>query len=139
MIISFCCEDAKFPSGFKKMPFRALVKHIISSESKKSIDYINFIVCTDSFLLGINKEYLQHDYYTDIITFDYSTDLIASDIYFSIDRISENASLNSVSILSELQRVLIHGVLHLVGYQDDSSQNKQKMTTKENYYLHLIS
>ena len=139
MQISFCEEDAKYPASFKKKPFRAIVSHIAKKESKKKIDYINFIVCTDSFLLTINNEYLKHDYYTDIITFDYSESTISSDIYISVDRISENAEMNSVSLLSELQRVLIHGVLHLTGYQDDTSENKKIMTQKENYYLHLIS
>lgn len=116
-----------------------MVNHIVKKESKKAIDYINFIACSDSFLLSINNKFLQHDYYTDIITFDYSTDSIASDIYISIDRISENAVMNSVSLQSEMYRVLIHGVLHLVGYQDDTDERKTRMTQKENYYLHLIS
>lgn len=139
MQIFFCQEDAKFPASLKKTSFRALVNHILKKESKKAIEYINFIVCTDSFLLEINQNYLQHDYFTDIITFDYSEKTIASDIYISIDRITENAKLNSVSLLKELQRVLIHGVLHLVGYQDNTSENKKIMTQKENYYLQLIS
>ncbi|HON51998.1 MAG TPA: rRNA maturation RNase YbeY [Bacteroidales bacterium] len=139
MHIGFYEEDAKIVASFKKKQFRALVQHIVSKESSKTIDYINFIACTDSYLLAINKEYLKHDYFTDIITFDYSETEIASDIYVSIDRISENATSNSVSLLNELQRVLIHGVLHLVGYQDDTESNKQVMTQKENYYLHLLA
>jgi rRNA maturation RNase YbeY len=139
MHIGFYEEDAKIVASFKKKQFRALVQHIVSKESSKTINYINFIACTDSYLLAINKEYLKHDYFTDIITFDYSETEIASDIYVSIDRISENATSNSVSLLNELQRVLIHGVLHLVGYQDDTESNKQVMTQKENYYLHLLA
>lgn len=139
MQIGFYEEDAKLLASFKKKQFRALVQHIVAKESTKLIDYINFIACSDLFILAINKKYLQHDYFTDIITFDYSDIEIASDIYISIDRISENATSNSVSLLNEIQRVLIHGVLHLVGYQDDTSENKHAMTLKENYYLHLLA
>ena len=139
MQISFYEEDAKIPASFKKKQFRALVQHIITKESSKKIDYINFIACSDSFLLAINQKFLHHDYFTDIITFDYSVSEVASDIYVSIDRISENALSNSVSLLNEFQRVLIHGVLHLVGYQDDTDIHKHAMTKKENYYLHLLA
>lgn len=139
MQIGFYEEDAKIPASFKKKQFRALVQHIIKKESSKSIDYINFIACSDAFLLAINQKYLNHDYFTDIITFDYSQETVSSDIYVSIDRISENATSNSVSLLNEFKRVLIHGVLHLVGYQDDTESNKFTMTQKENYYLHLLA
>lgn len=104
---------------------------------KGHLGFINFIFCSDAFLLRINQEYLQHDTYTDIITFDYSRAQIESDIFISIDRIEENAAQRNVLFLQELHRVMIHGVLHLLGYGDKSSEDKSLMTQKENEYLIL--
>ena len=139
MQINFFQEDSKFPSSLKKTPFRAVVKLIIKFEYSKSIGYINFIACSDEFLLSVNNKFLNHDFYTDIITFDYSETQIESDTYVSIERIIENAAMNSASSLSECYRVLIHGVLHLAGYKDITDSEKKIMTQKENYYLQLIS
>ncbi|MDR1760913.1 MAG: rRNA maturation RNase YbeY [Bacteroidales bacterium] len=138
MNISFCAEDQKFPATLKRTQCKALIQNIIANESKKTLDYINFIACSDEFLLTINNNYLQHDYYTDIITFDYSETTIASDIYISIDRIKENAKELNVSSLQELQRIIIHGVLHLCGYEDATEKQRVKMMEKENQYLNLI-
>lgn len=138
MNISFCAEDQKFPATLKRTQCKALIQHIIASESKKSLEYINFIACSDEFLLTINTNYLQHDYYTDIITFDYSETNIASDIYISIERIKENAKELKVSFMQELQRIIIHGVLHLCGYEDASEAQRKTMTQKENEYLHYL-
>ncbi|MCL2329514.1 MAG: rRNA maturation RNase YbeY [Bacteroidetes bacterium] len=139
MTISFCAEDLKFPSTLKRIQCKALIQHIIASESKKPLDYINFIACSDEFLLTINKNYLQHDYYTDIITFDYSETAIASDIYISMERVKENAKGLNVSGLQELQRIIIHGVLHLCGYEDATDEQRAVMTKKENQYLSVLS
>lgn len=138
MTISFCTEDQKFPKTLRRMQCKALIQHIIASETKKPLDYINFIACSDEFLLTINTDYLQHDYYTDIITFDYSETAIASDIYISIDRIKENAKEQNVSSLHELQRIIIHGVLHLCGYADATEKQRAEMTEKENLYLRFL-
>ena len=81
---------------------------------------------------------MKHDYYTDIITFDYSETEIASDIYMSMDRIADNAKQNKVTKLNECYRILIHGVLHLVGYKDKNPADKAVMTQKEDYYLRLV-
>ncbi len=135
MAISFCTEDKTFPTTLKRTQCKALIQHIIASESKKPLDYINFIACSDEFLLTINNNYLQHNYYTDIITFDYSETTIASDIYISIDRIKENAKEQNVSGLHELHRIIIHGVLHLCGYEDATDEQRAEMTAKENLYL----
>jgi len=99
------------------------------------LGFINFIFCSDNYLLQINQEYLQHDTYTDIVTFDYNTSQIESDIFISIERIRENASKLNVGFQQELNRVIIHGVLHLLGYADKSEKDKALMTQKENEYL----
>jgi len=138
MQINFFTEDSSFPSGLKKTMFRSVAQTIVKNESKKKIDYINFIACSDEYLLSVNQKFLKHDYFTDVITFDYSETEIASDVMMSMDRIGENAKNNKVSKLNECYRILIHGVLHLVGYKDKNPEDKKVMTEKENFYLDLI-
>ncbi|MDR2963100.1 MAG: rRNA maturation RNase YbeY [Bacteroidales bacterium] len=138
MTISFCAEDRKFPSTLKRTLCKAVIQTIVAQETKKPLDYINFIACSDEYLLTINKEHLQHDYYTDIITFDYSETCIESDIYISIDRVRDNAKEQNVSALHELQRIIIHGVLHLCGQEDGTPAQRARMTSKENLYLPLF-
>lgn len=101
---------------------------------------LNFIFCSDAYLLKINQEYLHHDTYTDIITFDNSEqdNSILGDIFISVERVRENAQNFSVSFDQELKRVLIHGVLHLLGYKDKQPKQKQKMTQMEDFYLALF-
>ncbi|MCL4111441.1 UNVERIFIED_CONTAM: hypothetical protein GTU68_020715 [Idotea baltica] len=106
----------------------------IASESNE-LESLNIIFCSDEFLLNINKEYLNHDYYTDIITFDYSSDKIEGELYISIDRVRENASELDISLNLELHRVIIHGVLHLCGYSDKSEEEEKTMRLKEDTYL----
>jgi rRNA maturation RNase YbeY len=98
---------------------------------------LSFVFCSDAYLLEINKQYLNHDTFTDIVTFDSSEDedVIAGDIFISVERIRENASKFSVSEKDELNRVIIHGVLHLCGYYDKKKEDKALMTEKEDYYL----
>lgn len=118
-------------------------KRIISSwitdtikEEEKQLEEISYIFCTDDYLLKINQEHLDHDTYTDIITFDYTEDgIISSEIYISADRVRENAKNLGVAALDEMHRVIIHGVLHLCGYKDKSDLQSQEMRGKENYYL----
>ena len=118
-------------------------KRIISSwitdtikEEEKQLEEISYIFCTDDYLLKINQEHLDHDTYTDIITFDYTEDgIISSEIYISVDRVRENAKNLGVAALDEIHRVIIHGVLHLCGYKDKSDLQSQEMRGKENYYL----
>lgn len=105
---------------------------------QKSIREINIIFCSDEYLLTMNKEYLSHDYYTDIITFDYYTEAITGDLFISIDRVRENALMNNVSFDNELRRVIAHGVLHLLGYGDKSEEESILMRKKENAALALI-
>ena len=106
-------------------------------EEEKIFDYIFINLCSDQYLLDMNIKSLNHDSYTDIITFQLNdlADPIEGDIYISIDRIKENAKLLGLNIDTELKRVLIHGVLHLCGYKDKNKKDKLLMTNKENYYL----
>jgi len=138
MQIQFFEEDIKYPTTFRRKNMRSILLEIIRLESSKSIDYINFVLCSDDYLLQVNIDFLEHDYFTDIITFDYSETEISSDIFISKDRIFDNARKNSVTLLSELHRVIIHGVLHLVGYKDKTDEEQTIMTSKENYYLDLM-
>lgn len=106
-------------------------------EENCGIDKIQYIFCSDDYLLEINKQYLDHDYYTDIITFPLNTNTLSiqSDIYISIDRVTENAKSYGVSTDEELHRVIAHGLLHLCGYGDASPTEKSTMRAKEDYYL----
>ena len=101
---------------------------------------ISLIFCSDEYLLDMNRTHLDHDYYTDIITFDYTDNQIVSgDLFISIDRVRDNATDFNVSFEHELHRVIIHGVLHLCGYKDKSDDEEKLMRTKENNALSLIS
>jgi rRNA maturation RNase YbeY len=105
---------------------------------EQELGEVNFIFCTDKYLHKMNVEYLQHDTLTDIITFDYSTPgLIAGDIFISIERVHENAEQFEVQAENELHRVMIHGILHLLGYKDKSPEDQKQMTEKEDFYLSL--
>ena len=111
---------------------------IISSMENegKTIEDLNYIFCDDDYLLEINRQYLDHDYYTDVIGFDNSeNDVLTGDIFISITRIADNAKINMVSFENELARVMIHGILHFAGYTDHEEEEKHKMTEMENFYL----
>ena len=121
----------------QKSAVKIWVKETIAKEGKTPKD-INFIFCDDRFLYEKNKSSLGHDSYTDIITFDYSEkDLISGDIFISIDRVKENSSLFNTSFENELSRVIIHGILHLLGYKDKSEKEKKIIRAKEDFYLSL--
>ncbi len=135
--INFFCEDVEFI-----MNDETEVKQWIASIAMQEggyIDNINYIFCSDDYLHKINLEYLAHDTLTDIITFDNSEEegSLSADIFVSIDRVSENAKLYSKSEKNELHRVLIHGVLHLLGYMDKTKEEIEEMRTKEEYSLSL--
>lgn len=105
-------------------------------EEGKEMGEITYIFCNDKFLLERNKKYLNHDTLTDIITFDYCQgDIISSDIMISIDRVKENSTIFENSFSDELKRVMSHGILHLIGYNDYNEKNKEIMRVKENYYM----
>jgi probable rRNA maturation factor len=108
---------------------------ILAMENSKC-GTINFIFCNDSYLLKINNEFLKHDFYTDIITFDYSENkIISGDLFLSLDRIKENAILYKISLMDEILRVMVHGILHMVGYNDKTRNERKMMKEKENFYL----
>ena len=133
--ISFFEEDISFRLK-DKAKVRQWVTDTIIAEGFK-LKELNYIFCSDAYLLEINKQYLDHDTYTDIVTFDNSEEegKIVSDIFISIERIRENAVKFNVTETTELHRVIIHGALHLLGYKDKSPADKQKMTQKEDFYL----
>ncbi|MDI3320127.1 rRNA maturation RNase YbeY [Pinibacter soli] len=107
-------------------------------KEKKPLESLNYVFCSDDYLLEINNNYLQHNYYTDIVTFELSaTDKTVGDIYISIDRVKDNADNLEQSFKRELHRVIFHGALHLCGYRDKTSKEQEKMREMENKYLKL--
>ena len=104
----------------------------------KKLGNINIIFCSDDYILDVNMKYLQHDYFTDIITFDYcEKDFLSGDLFISIDSVRENALYYGTEFADELNRVMVHGLLHLIGYDDHSEEDIKMMRYKENYYLEL--
>ncbi|HCE58540.1 MAG TPA: rRNA maturation RNase YbeY [Prolixibacteraceae bacterium] len=127
-------EDTK-PFKIKKSVLKKYIISLISNELKKT-GSITIIFCSDNYLLEMNKKYLEHDYFTDIITFDYvENDIISGDLFISVDRVKENAEKFNTTFLNELVRVIFHGVLHLAGYKDKTTPDQQLMREKENFYL----
>jgi probable rRNA maturation factor len=110
----------------------------VAEAEQRPLQELNYIFCSDEYLRGVNQKYLNHDYYTDVITFPYSEDTLYGDIFISVDRVQENAATEKVSFHHELCRVMVHGLLHLAGYRDESDAEEQEMRTKENLYLSRI-
>lgn len=137
MSISFYAEELAMPE-FDKQSIAEWIEGIIS-EKGFSMWNISIIFCSDDYLLNINRQYLNHDYYTDVITFDYSENkLISGDIFISVEMIRYNAEKYAKIEKNELLRVIIHGVLHLCGYKDKTSAQKEEMTNQENLALSQI-
>lgn len=114
---------------------------VIFKKEGKKLESLSFIFCSDNYLLEINKQFLKHDYYTDIISFDLSepkSALISGEIYISVDRVKENAKDMRISFEEEMKRVLFHGTLHLCGYRDKKKADVQQMRAKEDEYLKLF-
>ncbi len=134
--IKFFADDVNYQLRNKKA-IRNWLKEIAKQENQ-TIQSLSIIICSDSKLLEINKEFLNHDYYTDTITFDYTENKgLIGEIYLSIDRIRENAKTLKVSIIKETHRVLSHSLLHLCGYFDKTPEQKSVMRSKEDKYLSL--
>jgi rRNA maturation RNase YbeY len=111
----------------------------ISTLEGKNPGTINIVLTNDNYLQGLNIKYLGHNTYTDIITFDYvEKETINGDIFISLERVKENAQELGVSFKNEIHRVIIHGILHLLGYKDKTKLQKQDMRAKEDYYLSLL-
>ena len=120
-----------------KTVLKSWIKKVVGKEGKKMKD-LSFIFCDDMELLNKNSKYLNHDTLTDILTFDYSeNNNISGDIYISIDRVKENAKTYKVTFENELDRVMIHGVLHLLEYKDKNKKDQKAMREKEDFYLSL--
>ena len=118
--------------------YSSWISNVISSENKKDGD-INYIFCDDEYILEINKQYLNHDYYTDIISFDYSVgNELHGDIFVSIERVRENAIEFEVTFDEELKRVLAHGVLHYCGYKDKTKEEELIMRSKEDEKIKMF-
>ena len=135
--IHFFNEDITFRlKGIKEI--RAWLIRSIESEGK-SVGDINFIFCNDDYLHKMNLEYLNHDTLTDVITFDYTEgDIISGDIFISIPRVKENAILLSIPFPDELDRVMVHGILHLCGYKDKTARDEKLMRSKEDQKLRFL-
>lgn len=133
--ITFHEEDIPYKLKSKTAVRKWLSEAIVNEGF--TLKELTYIFCSDEYLLQINRQYLDHDTYTDIITFDNSEEdgVVVSDIFISIDRVKENAAKFGVTTEHELHRVMIHGALHLLGYKDKSAADKKKMTLKEDEYL----
>ena len=131
-----------FLKGGNSLSNRSDLKSFIASlfkKEKKRLEDIHYVFCSDDYLLEINRQHLQHDYYTDIITFDLSekgSEIISGEIYISVDRVRNNAKTAGYLISVELLRVIFHGVLHLCGYGDKKRGERAIMREKEDYYIH---
>lgn len=137
MAIRFFSEEIPFKLAHPRKT-SAWIKQAITKENGQ-LDELNYIFCSDQYLLSINQQYLNHNTLTDIITFGHSEKgaPISGDIYISIERVEENSKYFKISFEEELHRVIIHGILHLLGYKDKKSSDKALMRKKEEAYLSL--
>jgi rRNA maturation RNase YbeY len=137
--IHFFTEDTNYILR-NKLQLKRWIKDTIKAEGYR-LNELNYILCSDSYLLQINQQYLNHDTYTDIVTFDNSEKhgTITGDIFISVERTRENALTFNTDAETELHRVMIHGALHLLGYLDKKPADKKLMTRKENEYLAIKS
>jgi len=137
MAITFFNESVSF-----KLPNKLIIRNIIKTIAKDNqfkCGDINYIFCNDDYLLQINQKYLNHDYFTDIVTFNYNNlGSICGDMFISIDRVKENSELYKQKLDIEFVRVIFHGILHLVGFTDDTNEKKKIMRDKEDFYIHLF-
>ncbi|MFK7798600.1 MAG: rRNA maturation RNase YbeY [Aureispira sp.] len=133
MIISFHTEELDFQLKEEQATIDWL-KGVIRKEGWH-LAALSYIFCTDAYLYEMNVEHLQHDTYTDVITFQYNDEVVEGDIFISVERTQENARTYGVTPKRELQRVMVHGLLHLMGYKDKSPADQTLMTAKENEHL----
>ena len=133
-MIRYYSEDTNFEFKGRLLNNR-WIKFVAESEVRKVGD-INVIFCSDNYILDVNMKYLQHDYFTDIITFDYcEDDVLSGDLFISIDSVKDNALFYGTDFPDELNRVIVHGILHLIGYDDHTDSEQKTMRSKEDYYL----
>lgn len=137
MAISYYAEDIKLPA-IKKRATNTWIKEVAKAYDKK-VGNIAYIFCSDEKILEVNKQYLQHDYYTDIITFDYTEeDVISGDLFISLDTVKSNSEQFHTDYNEELHRIIIHGILHLCGINDKGPGERELMTEKENKALAIL-
>lgn len=135
-MVRYFFEDTPFQFKPKRLT-SSWLKMVAESEIRKLGD-INVIFCSDNYILDINQKYLQHDYFTDIITFDYCEgNKLSGDLFISVDSVRENSIYYHTTFEDELNRVIVHGLLHLIGYDDHTEEDIAQMRSKENYYLEL--
>lgn len=138
MAIYYQSEGIKFPA-IKRREMTNWIKQVAASFGKKVGD-VSYIFCSDEKILEVNNQYLQHDYYTDIITFDYTeADAISGDIFISLDTVKSNSEQFKTVYDNELHRVIIHGILHLCGINDKTGEEQEEMTKYENEMLKLLN
>jgi rRNA maturation RNase YbeY len=136
--ISYYAENISFRLKNKKI-ISDWIKKVILLEKRK-LQSVSFVFCNDEYLLKLNQVYLKHQTLTDIITFDYNeNDNISGDIFISIERVKENAKIFGNSFIDELHRVMIHGIIHLLGYEDKKSSERLAMRAKEDVCLSILS
>ena len=133
--IRFFNEECSFVLIEKEYAFNGIRK--IIEDHSFDLGEINIIFCSDDYLLQMNRDFLDHDYYTDILTFPIGEDPLCGDLFISIDRVQDYAKHNNISLTEEVLRVIFHGVLHLVGYDDHGNKQKALMREKEDEYLRL--
>ena len=135
-MVRYFQEDIRFELK-QKMRNNCWLKMVAGSEMRR-LGAVNIIFCSDNYILDVNMKYLQHDYFTDIITFDYcEKDVLSGDLFISIDSVRENAHTYGTTFENELDRVMVHGLLHLIGYDDHTPEQTAEMRRKENYYLEM--
>ncbi len=135
-MVRYFSEDIKF--NFKGRRGNNRWLSAVAEKEGRKIDEVNVIFCSDPYVLDVNRKYLGHDYYTDIITFDYCEgEVISGDLFISVDSVKDNASFYGASFDEELHRVIVHGILHLIGYDDGTDEEKKTMREKEDCYLSL--
>ena len=135
-MLSYHFEDTDFIFKGKALNNRWL--RLVAESEIRRIGDVSIIFCSDNYILDINQKYLQHDYFTDIITFEYCEgDRLSGALFISVDSVRENAIEYGVDFNDELNRVMVHGILHLIGYDDHSEEDIEMMRSKENYYLSL--
>jgi rRNA maturation RNase YbeY len=136
MAVHFIEEDRK-AYGFNRTVVKKWLDEVVKLEGKKT-GKINYVFCSDDYLVGVNMEFLKRDYFTDVISFDYSIkNEVSGDILISVDRVGENAKNIGVSDIEELKRIMVHGLLHLIGYDDGTDETKAIMSAREDLYLGL--
>lgn len=137
-MISYFFEDTHFKFSKRRLTNKWL-KSVVQNEGL-SLGDINIIFTSDDYLLKINQKYLNHNYFTDIITFDYREgDVIVGDLFISVDSVKDNSSFYGTSFDNELMRVIVHGVLHIIGYDDHTPEDVKVMRSKEDFYLNALN